>query len=460
MLTLYLDTSNKLNLAVRNNDGTWKTVITYTDTVTANTWNYMSFSWSKNESSILTFNLYLNDKVYSVADISVATIKDFTGAITSLGMHDSGLYSINGLMDQFIYSEEALSQADINPIRDTGRGNYLGLNSIKNSYTYENDKIKSVSHNGFSYTFNYDGAEKYKYSYDASGNLGILEDLINNKTYRYIYDASDRLTKLKDSDGNVITYNYDKGGNISNFQEKVNGIGYITSYDYDKDNRVTDIYYKNPLLNSEGTEYFPLNNSTLGSRGTKPYSIAGESYEKDIAVTDSTVKQKRVLTTNSSTKILYDLGLKQSQGTMGVWFNTKGGATNRYILASEGNGSLLTTYLDSNSKVNLAVRNSSGSWLTLITSTDIVTLNTWNYAAFTWNVSGATLNVKLYLNDKVYSGSTTSFKDFTGAKTAVGGTVSGSNQLNGQLEGLTYYTTALSSEEINQVYTAGRGNKV
>ncbi|KOA20845.1 tRNA nuclease WapA precursor [Clostridium homopropionicum DSM 5847] len=514
MLTLYLDTSNKLNLAVRNSDGTWRTVITSTDTVTANTWNYIAFNWSKNESSILTFNLYLNDKVYSVADINAATIKDFTGATTSLGMHDSGLYSINGLMDQFIYSGEALSQTDINSIRDIGRGNYLGLNSIKNSYTYENDKIKSVSHNGFSYTFNYDGAgnnsevnvgsqnlitnvfhsrtgllqsstygngtsisynydsedrissklingaEKYKYSYDASGNLGILEDLINNKTYRYIYDASDRLTKLKDSDGNIMTYNYDKGGNISTFQEKVNGIGYITSYDYDKDNRVTDIYYKNPLLNSEGTEYFPLNNSTTGSRGTKPYSIAGESYEKDIAVTDSTVKQKRVLTTSSSTKILYDLGLKQSQGTMGVWLNTKGGATNRYILASEGNGSLLTTYLDSNSKLNLAVRNASGSWLTLITSTDIITLNTWNYAAFTWSVSGATLNVKLYLNDKVYSGSTTSFKDFTGAKTAVGSTVAGSNQLNGQLEGLTYYNTELSSEEINEAYSAGRGNKV
>ncbi|MEA4827826.1 MAG: LamG-like jellyroll fold domain-containing protein, partial [Clostridium sp.] len=387
------------------------------------------------------------------------------------------------------------------------------LNTIKNSYTYENDKIKTVSHNGFSYTFNYDGAdnntevnvgnqnlitnvfqdrtklllsstygnghtvsykydsedrissklingeEKFKYSYDASGNLGILEDLINGVNYRYIYDASERLSKIKDSKGNIINYSYDKGNNLSLFQERVNGIGYITSYDYDKDNRPTNIYYNNPLSNSENMEYFPLNNSTTGSKGAKPYSETGSSFTKDLAVA-AEQKGKNVLTTSESTKILYDLGIKKDQGTLGVWFNTKGGTTNRYILASEGNGSLLSLYLDSNSKLNLAVRDSAGGWLTLITSTEAVTANTWNYGAFTWNVSGTTLNAKLYLNDKVYSGNTTSFKDFTGAKTAVGGTVSGSNQLNGQLEGLSRYNTVLSSEEINSIYTNGRGNWV
>ncbi|MGY0374140.1 DNRLRE domain-containing protein [Clostridium sp. JNZ J1-5] len=513
MLSLYLDTSNKLNLAVRNTDGTWRTIITSTDTATNSAWNYAAFNWSKNANNILTFNLYLNDKVYTVTNIDIATIKDFTGATTSLGMHNSGLYSINGLMDQFIYSKEALAKADIDVIRSAGRGNYLGLNTIKNSYTYENDKIKTVSHNGFSYTFNYDGAdnntevnvgnqnlitnvfqdrtklllsstygnghkvsykydsedrissklingeEKFKYSYDASGNLGILEDLINGVSYRYIYDVSDRLTKIKESNGNIINYSYDKGNNLSTFQEKVNGIGYMTSYDYDKDNRPTNIYYNNPLNNNGNMEYFPLNNSTIGSKGTKPYSETGSSFTKDLVVA-AEQKGKNVLTTSESTKILYDLGIKKDQGTLGVWFNTKGGTTNRYILASEGNGSVLSLYLDSNNKLNLAVRDSAGGWVTLITSTEAVTANTWNYGAFTWNVSGTTLNAKLYINDKVYSGSTTSFKDFTGAKTAVGGTLLGTYQLNGQLEGLSSYNTALSSEEINSLYTNGRGNWV
>jgi hypothetical protein len=435
-------------------------------------------------------------------------------------MHNSGAYSVNGLMDQFIYSGSALTGDEISDIRDDGRGNYEEeASSIKNTYTYKDDKIKTVEHNGFSYTFNYDdvgnnkgvsiggqnlitneyqlrtkllksstygngasvsyqydsedrisskstnNGKNYEYSYDANGNLGLLKETVGGTSidYRYLYDASDRLVKVKESNGNVMSYNYDKGSNLSTFQEKVNGIGYITSYDYDKDNRITDIYYKNPLMNSEGTEYFPLNNSLIGSRGTKPYSIGigSEKYEKDTTITDSEIKQKRVLKTDSNTKILYDLGIKQDKGTMGVWFKTEGGTSSRYILDSRGeDNSVLSMYLDANNKLNLAVRNSAGVWVPLVPSTEAVALNTWNYAAFTWSLSGTTLNVKLYVNDEEYSASTTDFKDFSGAKTALCGTVSGTHQLDGQLEGLSTYNKALTSEEVDSIYEAGRNNKV
>ncbi|QGU96054.1 hypothetical protein GOM49_13985 [Clostridium bovifaecis] len=211
------------------------------------------------------------------------------------------------------------------------------------------------------------------------------------------------------------------------------------------------------MKNDGNMEYFSLNNGTVGSKGTKPYSESGTSFTRDTAVAAGE-KGKSVLTTTASTKVLYDLGIKQNQGTMGVWFNTKGGTTSRYILASEGNGALLSIYLDSSNKLNLAVRDSAGGWLTLITSTEAVTINTWNYAALTWSLSGTTLNAKLYLNDKVYSGSTASFKDFTGVKTAVGGTILGTYQLNGQLEGLSSYNTALTSEEVSSIYSNRRGN--
>ena len=521
ILSMYLDTSNKLNLAVRNSDGTWNTVISAPDTVATGTWNYAAFTWSKDASNVLTFNLYLNDKVYTKTGIAAATIKNFAGATTSLGMHNNGAYSVNGLMDQFVYSGSALTQAEINTIRNAGRGNYSGITGITNTYTYEDDKIKTVNHNDVTYTFNFDGAdnntgvnvgsqnlitnvfqartklllsstygngatisykydsedrisaklingaEKYNYSYDANGNLGLLKDLINGVDYRYLYDASDRLTKVKESNGNVMTYNYDKGSNLSTFQEKVNGNGYITSYDYDKDNRITDIYYKNPLMNGEGTEYFPLNNSLIGSRGTKPYSIGigSENYTKDTTVTDTTINQKRVFTTSSSTKVLYDLGIKQDKGTMGVWFNTSGGTGNRYILASEGkNSAFISMYLDSSNRIVLATRKigTTDNWNPLITTQESVTVGTWNYVAFTWSVTGGALSAKLYLNGIEYtlSTATTDFRDFTGAKTALGGTNSGANQLNGQLEGLSTYNKSLTSAEINSIYAAGRSNKV
>ncbi|WP_270942785.1 hypothetical protein, partial [Romboutsia lituseburensis] len=140
--------------------------------------------------------------------------------------------------------------------------------TITNSYSYENDKLKTITHNGFNYGFGYDSLgnnttvsvgnqnlitntyearsgklleskygnnqkvssvydnedrvisekytnksnvtqERHKYSYDASGNLGYHEDLVNKVNYRYIYDLSDRLVKIKESNGNEILYNYD-----------------------------------------------------------------------------------------------------------------------------------------------------------------------------------------------------------------------------------------------------------
>lgn len=174
-----------------------------------------------------------------------------------------------------------------------------GVN-ITNSYSYENNKLKTITHNGFSYNFGYDSLgnnttvsvgtqnlitniyeartsklleskygnnqrisyvydnedrvisekyidssnnthERYKYEYDASGNVGYHEDLVNGLSYRYIYDLSDRLVKIKESNGNTVSYEYDKNNNNSKVVEKVNNNTYTTSYGYDKDNRPTNL---------------------------------------------------------------------------------------------------------------------------------------------------------------------------------------------------------------------------
>ncbi|GLC29653.1 carbohydrate binding domain-containing protein [Clostridium omnivorum] len=163
--------------------------------------------------------------------------------------------------------------------------------TITNSYGYEKDRIKTITHNGFSYNFGYDslgnntavavgnqnlinnsyeprtgkllsstygnsqkveniydvldrviskkvdGVEKFKYKYDANGNLGYHSDLVNNINYRYIYDSADRLTKSQDSNGNTIGYEYDKNNNLSKLTDKINNNTYSTIYSYDKDNK-------------------------------------------------------------------------------------------------------------------------------------------------------------------------------------------------------------------------------
>ncbi|MCD2347840.1 DNRLRE domain-containing protein, partial [Clostridium guangxiense] len=165
--------------------------------------------------------------------------------------------------------------------------------NIANTYTYKNDKIDTIGHNGFNYSFLYDsigrntgvsvgnqklitniyeqngdnllesdygngnivksdydsqdrviskkanGVEIAHYTYDASGNLGLLEDKVNNISYKYSYDLADRLTKITDSKGNVYKNMYDKNNNMSGCREVVNGKTIETDYDYDKDNKIS-----------------------------------------------------------------------------------------------------------------------------------------------------------------------------------------------------------------------------
>ena len=165
--------------------------------------------------------------------------------------------------------------------------------TVTNSYTYLNDRISSITHNGFSYNFGYDalgnnntvsvGTQNliknfykartsnlmqsiygngqdvtysydtlnrlvsktfnglsYKYSYDASGNLAYCQDEVNGISYRYIYDNADRLTEVQDSNGNKYSYGYDNNNNASSLTDKINNVIHTTSYIYDKDNRPTE----------------------------------------------------------------------------------------------------------------------------------------------------------------------------------------------------------------------------
>lgn len=169
----------------------------------------------------------------------------------------------------------------------------------KNSYTYENDRIKTITHNNdqVKYNFTYDslgntdkvsvgsqtlidndydnstgnltkstygngniissdydnigriknkkanGTSYAEYSYDNSGNLALLNDITNNVKYRYIYDSADRLTKVTDSNNNELSYGYDANNNTSKVTEKISGKSYTTSYKYDADNRPTEVAY-------------------------------------------------------------------------------------------------------------------------------------------------------------------------------------------------------------------------
>jgi RHS repeat-associated protein len=188
--------------------------------------------------------------------------------------------------------------------------------AITNNYSYENDRIKSITHNGFSYNFGYDslgnntsvaaGSQnlitnsyeartgkllestygngqkvsndydsydkitakkyndniRYSYQYDGANNLAYQKDIVNGVDYRYQYDLSDRLVNVKDSSDNSTSYTYDLNNNISNVNEKLGANSYTTDYSYDKDNKLKSIAYSRDTQNNISFNYDILSRMT------------------------------------------------------------------------------------------------------------------------------------------------------------------------------------------------------
>ena len=277
--------------------------------------------------------------------------------------------------------------------------------TIKNSYTYKNDNIESVTHNGFSYNFAYDslgnntevyvgnqrlikntyeprtsrllqseygngqnasydydildriigrrynGELKYEYQYDGSGNLGYHKDNVNQKEYRYIYDISDRLMQVIESKGDEINYSYDLSNNIDNITEKIGNSNYVTGYGFSKDGRATDTIYKRPKLNDGKIEYFPFNVDTNGSKGTKDKEQTAvferdENFKPTLAAFDGT---KNLIQSNSSFE-------NQTTGwTTWDW----SGLTGKWRIIQDGvNGKECIGCYDSDGKVDGSITNS------------------------------------------------------------------------------------------------------
>ncbi len=225
---------------------------------------------------------------------------------------------------------------------------------ITNSYTYNNDRISTISHNGFNYNFGYDslgnnttvaagtqnlitntydtrtgkllqitcgngqqisndydnldrvitqkynGTVGYIYEYDASGNIGYQRDLVNNVNYRYIYDIANRLVQVKDSRENSVKYSYDLNNNISKISDKIGNSSYETSYGYDKDDKPTSITYNRNTANTITQTYDSLARLTgkTVNTGTVTYNT---TYGFLAGVNGSTTNKVGTITNNGAT---------------------------------------------------------------------------------------------------------------------------------------------------------------
>ncbi|MBP1920886.1 RHS repeat-associated core domain-containing protein [Youngiibacter multivorans] len=217
-----------------------------------------------------------SSSTYTASGAYADTITDSSGNSVSYAYNESKGTLTSGTDPK---GKTATYSYDSNTDALTGVSKTVDGSVVTNGYTYENDSLKTIAHNGFSYTFGYDalgnsttvsaGSQtlitnsfdlrtgrllestygnghkvatdydnldrvatykvwnsatgqyevKFRYGYDASGNLGYLEDVVNSASYRYVYDLADRLVKISGSDGSSLTNGFDINNNVSGITE-------------------------------------------------------------------------------------------------------------------------------------------------------------------------------------------------------------------------------------------------
>jgi RHS repeat-associated protein len=81
--------------------------------------------------------------------------------------------------------------------------------------------------------------QKYAFDYDATGQVGYLDDKVQNKQYWYLSDLAGRLSEIRRSDGNSSRYTYNASNQVTALNETISGTNYSTTYAYDNDQRMT-----------------------------------------------------------------------------------------------------------------------------------------------------------------------------------------------------------------------------
>jgi len=166
-----------------------------------------------------------------------------------------------------------------------------------NSYTYDLDKLSTITHNGFDYEFSYDSFNnpyqvkvagvtlitnsyqanngpldtstygngdlvkyeydeyhrvitkkldnitKFEYTYDNQGNLSRMIDHsgVTEVSYIYIYDFMNRLTKVVGSNNHHMLFTYDEYGRINMMSNTINETSNQNEYVYGDKNVVEEI---------------------------------------------------------------------------------------------------------------------------------------------------------------------------------------------------------------------------
>ncbi len=142
-----------------------------------------------------------------------------------------------------------------------------------------------------------DGSGATEYKYDKLGNITYERRSVvvpNNGIYtfvtQYSYDSFNRLHNMTYPDGEIVTYNYDAGGNVSSVthNNEAGESNYVDQILYDKFNNRTYMKYGNGIISTYS--YDPLrcrlSNMTAGNFINKSYEY--DAVSNILSITNDT----------------------------------------------------------------------------------------------------------------------------------------------------------------------------
>ena len=158
---------------------------------------------------------------------------------------------------------------------DYGNGDYI---------TYSYDSKGRISGIGYE-----DNASAIGYTYDNTGNLGILTDGITGRRTKYAYDFQNRLMRYEETGSdysNTVQWGYDDKNNLSSQTQTLNDATYTTNYTYDNDNRLKQATTDGKSANYTYDVYSRMTGITAKS-GTKSVVTTGITYTDPSTTTTS-----------------------------------------------------------------------------------------------------------------------------------------------------------------------------
>lgn len=188
----------------------------------------------------------------------------------------------NGSMISYNYDAIGLLTSVSQNVTNVLTGDVVSMNT---SYSYENDKIKSITHNGFSYTYDYDiygnvksinvGDTKlvsYEYNDDYYNNINKIT-YANGEEIIYSYDNKDNVIGIKfkgDSEWRY-TYTYDEYNQLKSFTDNISNR--ITTY-----NKTIDGIKYEEVVETIGENSRIIYGITENNNGEYTQSVFGKDY--------------------------------------------------------------------------------------------------------------------------------------------------------------------------------------